>query len=76
MQANTYSLTLDPGGTNLFCDPFTADTLTHAQALAQSVSTLFARTLYLVPLDGGTEPYGAFTPGSQGGTVSSPTGIS
>lgn len=76
MTPNTYALTLDPAGTNQFCDPFTADTLGHAQTLAQSVATLFGRTLYLVPLNGGTEPFTAYTAGSQGSTVPSPTGIS
>ena len=53
---------------------FVSDTLGHAQTLAQSFATLFATSVTLVVI-GSAGPYTTYTPGSQGTTVSCPSGI-
>lgn len=75
MLTNGYQLTLDPEGTVPCTPQFTAGSLSNAQTLAQSISTLLGRTLYLV-IVGNVGPWTQYTAGSQGSTVNSPSGIS
>ena len=52
---------------------FQATSLAAAQGAAQSLATLFARSVVLTSQGTGTKY--SYQPGSQGGTVAAPTGV-
>ncbi len=58
----------------MVCPPFQAGSLANAQTLAQSFATLMGRNVTLVPA-GTLGPFTTYTAGGQGGTVTSPSGI-
>ena len=64
-----------PNGGAPFGEVFTADTLGHAQALAQAVATLYQKSLRLAVLDG-APPYTTYDPAASGSALgNAPTGI-
>ncbi|HEY6460545.1 MAG TPA: hypothetical protein VIY73_10360 [Polyangiaceae bacterium] len=71
-----YRCSYDQQGANAACSDFTADTLAHAQSLAQILATLLQRSVWLV---GGATTSGApvlYTPATAGSALgSAPTGI-
>jgi hypothetical protein len=69
VDANSQDLVLTP--------QFVATSLAAAQTFAQSWATLFARSVMLAGMSGSglSLPWTAYTPAAQGGTVSSPSGI-
>ena len=72
----SYKIAFDGIGVNPACAEFTADTLAHAQTVAQVVATLLQRTVYLCGISSSGPPFTAYTPAAPGTALGTSTGIS